>query len=626
MRSSRLIAGCFRVDTRSARNPAAVLSYGTMRRWMFAIDDLHGATLDGKYQISRLLGQGGMGAVFAAEHRGTGRTVAVKIVLPQLLRHPEALERFRREARAAGGLRHPNIVDVTDFGVARVGQNEIAYLVMEYLEGTTLRAFMQSQGRISPPVMVAIVEQIALALEAAHRAGMVHRDLKPDNVWLIPDPRGGHIVRVLDFGLAKLREPAPPPIAAGAAAIEAAAGMAAPLIAHDAPTLYTPDPGDPDAQPTLARSAAGSVAALSDGGALLPLTISGSTLGTPAYMSPEQCRGEAVDDRSDIYSLGVLTYEALAGKRPFAGTFSELIDAHLHGTPEPLDRVAPVRPRLAQAVARALAKSPEERYPSARAMAGSLYAALEGGSAILRRSAALFADRFPLFIRIAAHAFVTASLPMALLPLAAAVSQKYWIAIVPLAAIFCWGIMTPLTNTAFAVAIDRLRMRPLDTMTVTDVYDELERRLGFPRNVSRFRSALRLMGFYIRTELRAPAGAGDLAFLIRFMEEKSRSEAAERCRLLLPGIRGSYDWIRGMLVACLLLIPIGEGCIAFAVATMFHLKNAQGLALVIASLLIPVNAIVLNPIFSSALALLYFRARQANGEDVALSSVLSTGV
>lgn len=125
---------------------------------MFSFADLYGTALDGKYRIGRLLGQGGMGAVFAAEHLGTGRTVAVKVILPQLLRYSEALERFRREARAAGRLRHPNIVDVTDFGVATVGENEIAYLVMEHLEGTTLRVFMDERGRIEPAVVVPIVE------------------------------------------------------------------------------------------------------------------------------------------------------------------------------------------------------------------------------------------------------------------------------------------------------------------------------------------------------------------------------------------------------------------------------------------------------------------------------------
>ncbi len=588
---------------------------------MFAIDDLCGATLDGKYRISRVLGQGGMGAVFAAEHLGTGRAVAVKIVLPQLVRNPEALERFRREARAAGGLRHPNIVDVTDFGVARVNGHEIAYLVMEYLEGTTLRAFIQSQGHLSPEVVVAIVEQIALALEAAHRAGMVHRDLKPDNVWLIPDPRGGHIVRVIDFGLAKLREPQ---TAASADAPAPVLAMAGGPLDRDSVTVITPSMVE-DGEATLARTPSG----VSSGStaALQPLTISGSTLGTPAYMSPEQCRGESVDYRSDIYSLGVLTYEALAGKRPFSGTFTELVDAHLHGTPEPLERTAGVRPQLAAAVARALAKDPPERYPSARAMAGSLYAAVEGPAAILLRSASLFAERFPQFIKISARSFVTAWWPMLLLLPVAILLPRALLGPMTTVVAFCsWGLITTLTNTAFAVAIDRWRVKPLERFTARDLYDDMRCRLGFAFGAIGFLSALRLSLMYVRTEMGAPAGSGDLAFLIRLMEKKSTREAAERCVVLRPGVQATYRSIAVVLLGSVLLFPAVEGCVVFAIATLFRIPNAGELARVVASLLIPVNAIFLNPIFSTALALLYFRARQANGEDVALSQVISAAL
>src|ERR1035437_1093596 len=177
---------------------------------MSTLDPLLGRTLDGKYRIEGRIGRGGMGAVYRATHIGTGRVVAVKVILPQLVQDPEALERFRREARAAGGLRHPNIVDVTDFGTARVDETDVAYLVMEFLHGKTVRDTLQEQGRLALAVVVDIVEQIALALDEAHRNGIVHRDLKPDNVWLVPDPRGGHAVRVLDFGLAKLLDPAAP--------------------------------------------------------------------------------------------------------------------------------------------------------------------------------------------------------------------------------------------------------------------------------------------------------------------------------------------------------------------------------------------------------------------------------
>ena len=154
------------------------------------MESLLGQTLHGKYRIDELIGRGGMGSVYKAEHLGTGRPVAVKTILPRLVTDSSSIERFRREARAAGRLRHPNIVDVTDFGVAPVGDQEVAYLVMEYLEGSTLRALLERSATLSLEVVVDLVEQIALALDAAHALGIVHRDLKPDNIWLIPDPRG----------------------------------------------------------------------------------------------------------------------------------------------------------------------------------------------------------------------------------------------------------------------------------------------------------------------------------------------------------------------------------------------------------------------------------------------------
>src|SRR5215813_7699779 len=162
--------------------------------------------LDGKYQIEQLLGQGGMGAVYRATHLGTKRTVAVKVIHPELSSHKEFIARFQREAEAAGRLQHPNVVDVTDFGFAQTERGRVAYLVMEYLNGATLAEIIQEEGKLPPSWVIDILEQVCAAVDEAHRAGIIHRDLKPDNIWLEPNGRGGDTVKVLDFGLVKFIE------------------------------------------------------------------------------------------------------------------------------------------------------------------------------------------------------------------------------------------------------------------------------------------------------------------------------------------------------------------------------------------------------------------------------------
>src|SRR5215208_1495156 len=165
-----------------------------------------GQVLDAKYRLERLLGQGGMGAVYLATHLGTERFVALKLIAPQFMRNEEFVERFKREARAAGRLRHPNVVDVTDFGFARAGGESVAYLVMEYLDRCTLGDVLAEEGRLPLDWAVDILEQVCSAVHEAHQQGVVHRDLKPDNIWLEPNRLGGYRVKVLDFGIAKLGE------------------------------------------------------------------------------------------------------------------------------------------------------------------------------------------------------------------------------------------------------------------------------------------------------------------------------------------------------------------------------------------------------------------------------------
>ncbi|HJZ66787.1 MAG TPA: serine/threonine-protein kinase, partial [Blastocatellia bacterium] len=156
-----------------------------------ALTQLTGHVLDEKYRIEKELGKGGMGSVYSATHLGTDRPVAVKVIAPQFMRNEEFVERFKREAKAAGRLHHPNVVNVTDFGFARVGNDRVAYLVMEFLEGCTLAEVLAEESQLAIPWVCDIIEQTCSAVDAAHRHGIIHRDLKPDNIWLEPNRRGG---------------------------------------------------------------------------------------------------------------------------------------------------------------------------------------------------------------------------------------------------------------------------------------------------------------------------------------------------------------------------------------------------------------------------------------------------
>ncbi|HEY9436566.1 MAG TPA: serine/threonine-protein kinase [Blastocatellia bacterium] len=169
-------------------------------------DRMIGRLLDGKYEIEALCGRGGMGAVYRATHVGTGRRVAVKVMAPELAGDGEFVERFRREAKTIGLLRHPNIVNVTDFGVTGAGGETAAYLVMEYLEGHTLAERLKGRGTMPINEAIAVLSQICSAMDEAHRLGVLHRDLKPENIWLEPAGPNGNNVKILDFGIARLQD------------------------------------------------------------------------------------------------------------------------------------------------------------------------------------------------------------------------------------------------------------------------------------------------------------------------------------------------------------------------------------------------------------------------------------
>jgi hypothetical protein len=272
---------------------------------------MDGATI-GQYRVTGLIGQGGMGAVYAGEHTLLGRPAAIKVLLPELSQKQDVVQRFFNEARAATAIRHPGIIEIYDFGWTPEGA---AFIVMEHLQGETLGR-RSSRARFRWQSALAIARQIAGALAAAHGKGIVHRDLKPDNIFLVADPEvpGGERIKLLDFGIAKL------------------AG---------------------------------------ESSATVNVTRTGSVMGTPTYMAPEQCRGVAVDHRADLYALGCIVFELCTGRPPFVGEGTgDVLAAHIH---VPVPRLASVNgalaaevpPQVEELIQRLLAKSPAQRVQSA---------------------------------------------------------------------------------------------------------------------------------------------------------------------------------------------------------------------------------------------------------------------
>ncbi len=277
-------------------------------------------TIVGQYRILRQIGEGGMGAVFLAEHVLIGRRAAIKMLLPALSSQHEIVERFFNEARATTTISDPGIVQVFDFGFHADGS---AFLVMEFLEGESLDGRIRTLGHLSVYDALRVTRQAASSLGAAHARGIVHRDLKPENIFLVRDAeaQGGERPKILDFGIAKLS-------------------------------------GD---EPGRMR------------------TRTGALMGTPVYMSPEQCRGAgAVDHRSDIYSLGCVLYTMLTGRPPFDGEgVGEIIVAHLREPVPPPSSVAPFVPKpVDELVLRCLAKPVEERFQSMAELVAAIEAML----------------------------------------------------------------------------------------------------------------------------------------------------------------------------------------------------------------------------------------------------------
>jgi serine/threonine protein kinase len=350
-----------------------------------------GEVLDAKYRLDKHLGAGGMGAVYLATHLGTTRVVAVKLIASKWAADPQFLARFQREAQACGRLRHPNIVNVTDFGIAKASRGDMPYLVMEYLDGQTLSDFQKANPRIPLPVIADLLDQIGLALGEAERHGIVHRDLKPDNIWLEPNGRGGYTAKVLDFGVAKLNSTgdwvaSTQPAAVVQGGTEAASS---PAISADATETIAMSMASAEELETVVIPAASSgwSSGSFDSGPDAH-TRPGSMLGTPAYMSPEQAFGREVTFQSDVYSLAVVAYSLVCGKLPFSGKASELLEYHESGKPVPPADIAKIPRDVSDAILAGLARNPADRPVSAIVFTRRFHNAVDAEFLALRRSKA----------------------------------------------------------------------------------------------------------------------------------------------------------------------------------------------------------------------------------------------
>ena len=628
---------------------------------MPGLEQYVGEVLDEKYRLEHLLGQGGMGAVYLATHLGTERYVALKIISPQFMRNNEFVERFKREARAAGRLRHPNVVDVTDFGFARVKAGQVAYLVMEYLDGCTLGDVLSEEKRLPLEWVADILEQVCSAVHEAHQQGIIHRDLKPDNIWLEPNRLGSYRVKVLDFGIAKLGETSAPPSDDDPAA----------TIIDDAPPSITNAqletdtllrPAGEESHPIGFKPKADGVATLlqdpsltdsfthreDDDGTLLfdqathaggrhtahiatsaqgsALTRVGAIMGTPLYMSPEQCGGGYVDTRSDIYSLGVIAYQMLAGEPPFAGNTSTVMRAHREQTPQNLrERAAKIPKRTAGVVMSALAKNPAERPQTAFAFASALRAQSEGIGALYRRAFSLYSEYFPKFVKLSFIAHLPVIITTILLT-AVLIADKYLprggmpqkialiaaTVIVGLLHIVAYMVAGGVISGVTAVIITQLTAAPLRPVKLRVAFGVLRKRWK-PFLKTMIHVTLRiLLGcllliipgiiILVRYSLYAPV------VLIEGLEKKA---AMRRAREL-----ASRSWRTIVIVSIIqFLIPMIVSALVGRIRIGVNLER-RTLSHQIYQQVLGLANIFVVPLISIVPALLYIKMRQLGGEHL----------
>ena len=486
-----------------------------------------------------------MGNVYLATHLGTTRVVAVKVIAPEWAAEPQFLARFQREAQACGRLRHPNIVNVTDFGIANAAGRDMPYLVMEFLDGQTLSDFQKANPQIALPLIADLLDQIGLALAEAHRHGIVHRDLKPDNIWLEPNGRGGYTVKVLDFGVAKVNL-----LGDWVLPVQDLSHVSGPKMVTRGPAM----PGDesgavaisitPEAQPLNVRTRAEEIETV----AIAPIssdlspglfdsgagghTMPGSLLGTPAYMSPEQAFGKEIDFRSDIYSLAVVAYSLVCGELPFTGTSSELFEFHQSGNPVPPASIHKIPRDVSDAILAGLAHDPADRPVSAIAFTDHFHNAVDAEFLALRRSKAF------LLQHLAAYAFLIVPIYAAILTTTALLvelSRK----LLPLAAVRI--VLVPMAAAVLFIFSDNL-LRATAALIAMDEQVRVRRFLSFRV----FWKLIRMIPVLVVTQAQAlvffgPGWVtGDCLWPVICVVEKLSGKAAfQRSRDLMIGLKSA---------------------------------------------------------------------------------------
>jgi serine/threonine protein kinase len=343
--------------------------------------------LDNKFRLESRLGKGGMGLVYRAMHLGLKRYVAVKTLLPKNLSQQEFIERFRREAEALGRLKHPNIVSVMDFGFTKIGKEDVGYLVMEFLQGFSLNSLMKERKTFSLKDTVKIMSQVADAVSAAHELGILHRDLKPDNIFI--EDKTTLKLKVLDFGLAKVTDPTSnkqdlEPEETMSKYIEPILKKLAKRDALNSKDKIADSVGSFEITQERKNLRTAEVFANTESmnlgtqdfleaktdifnSTVEYVTHTGAMVGTLPYMSPEQCCAKPATSASDVYSLGIIAYEMLTGRRPFLGKSFELALQHINQEAEPPSKLVPsLSKSVDEAILNALAKSLAERTSSAK--------------------------------------------------------------------------------------------------------------------------------------------------------------------------------------------------------------------------------------------------------------------